>query len=66
MPLFQAKIGWKMPRKREYENYRFVSFEPDEKRKSQKNSKKIQKHKKYSYVFFSSQNRFEKDEKRRK
>ena len=24
MPLFQAKIGWKMPRKREYKNYRSV------------------------------------------
>ena len=26
MALFQAKIGWKMPRKRENKNYRFVSF----------------------------------------
>ena len=24
MPSFQAKIGWKMPRKREYKNYRSV------------------------------------------
>ena len=24
MPLIQAKIGWKMPRKREYKNYRSV------------------------------------------
>ena len=43
MPLFQAKIGWKMPRKREYENYRSVSFKPDAKqeipKKQQKNSK---------------------------
>ena len=29
MALFQAKIGWKMPRKREYKNYRSVSFLPD-------------------------------------
>ena len=29
-------------------------------------NRKFQKNKKYSYVFFSSQNRFEKDEKRRK
>ena len=43
MPLFQAKIGWKMPGKREYENYRSVSFKPDAKqeipKKQQKNSK---------------------------
>ena len=26
---FQAKIGWKRPRKRENKNYRFVSFLPD-------------------------------------
>ena len=29
MPLFQAKIGWKIPRKREYKNYRSVPFLPD-------------------------------------
>ena len=34
--------------------------------KFQKNCEKIQKNKKYHYVFFSSQNRFEKDEKMRK
>ena len=43
MPLFQAKIGWKMPGKREYENYRSVSLQPDAKKeipkKQQKNSK---------------------------
>ena len=113
MPLFQAKIGWKMPGKREYENYRSVSFQPDAKqeipkklqkkfkklkntitasfqvktgwkrprkrenikivvpfrsnptrnRKLKKNSKKIQRFKKYHYGFISSQNRLEKDEK---
>ena len=26
---FQAKIGWKMPRKRENKNYRFIPFLPD-------------------------------------
>ena len=26
---FQAKIGWKRPRKREYKIYRYVSFQPD-------------------------------------
>ena len=30
MPLFQAKIGWKMLRKREYKNYRSVPFLHDE------------------------------------
>ena len=43
MPLFQAKIGCKMPIKREYKNYRSVSFQPDAKqkirKKQQKNSK---------------------------
>ena len=29
MALFQAKIVWKMPRKRKNKNYRFVSFLPD-------------------------------------
>ena len=27
MASFKAKIGWKMPRKREYKNYRSVSFQ---------------------------------------
>ena len=26
MSSFQAKIGWKKPRKREHKNYRFVPF----------------------------------------
>ena len=29
MASFQAKIFWKMPRKRENKNYRFVPFLPD-------------------------------------
>ena len=29
MASFQAKIGWKMLRKRENKNYRFVLFRPD-------------------------------------
>ena len=29
MASFQANIVWKMPRKRENKNYRFVSFLPD-------------------------------------
>ena len=31
MATFQAKIGWKTPRNRENENYRFVPFLPDAK-----------------------------------
>ena len=30
---FQAKIGWKIPRKRENKNYRYVTFLPDAKLK---------------------------------
>ena len=33
MASFQAKIGWKMPRKRENKNYRSVTFLPDAKLK---------------------------------
>ena len=64
MALFQKKIGWKMPRKREYKNYRSVSFLPDA---SQKISKKQQKNfKKYHDGFILKQNRLEKCEKERK
>ena len=59
MVSFQAKIGWKMPRKREYKMYRYVSFLPDAKQK-------IPKFKKYHYGFISSQNRLENYEKERK
>ena len=62
MPLFQAKIGWKMPRKREYKNYRSVPFRSytTNNRKFQKNSKNTLKIKKHLYGFLSCQNRFEK------
>ena len=43
---FQAKIGWKMPRKRKNKNYRSVPLLLDRNRKFQKNSKKIKKIKK--------------------
>ena len=36
MASFKAKIGWKRPRKREYKNYRSVSFLPDAKYKIKK------------------------------
>ena len=45
MASFQAKIGWKMPRKRKNKNYQSIPFLHDayrkfEKKKQQKNSKK--------------------------
>ena len=36
MASFQAKIGWKRPRKRENKNYHYVSFLPDANLKFQK------------------------------
>ena len=67
MAPFQAIIGWKRLRKRENKNYLFVSFRsnPTRNRKFQKNSKEIQKIKKYNYGFISSQNRLEKVKKER-
>ena len=64
MASFQAKIDWKMPRKREYKNYRYVSFpHPTRNLKFQKNNNKIQKIKIYHYGFISSQIRSEKAKK---
>ena len=59
MASFQDKIGWKTQRKRKNKNFRFVLFRsyPTRNRKFQKNSKKIQKIKKYHYGFIFSQNR---------
>ena len=55
---FQAKIGWKRMRKRENKNCHFVPFRsyPTRNRKFQKNSKKVQRIKKYHYGFILSQN----------
>ena len=66
MASFQAKIGWKGPRKRE--NKTIASFRPypNRNRKLQKNSKKIQKIKKHLCGFISSQYSLEKTEKERK
>ena len=49
MASFQAKIGWKIPRKRKNKNYRPGPFHSytTRNRKFQKNSKNIQKIKKY-------------------
>ena len=52
MALFQAKIGWKMPRKRELKGIVPFRSYPTRNRKLQKISKKIQKTKQYRYVFF--------------
>ena len=41
MATFQAKIGWKMLRKRKYKNYHSATFLPDGLKKIPKNSKKI-------------------------
>ena len=43
-----------------------MGFYPTQNKKFQKNSKKIQKIKKYHYGFISSQNKLEKTEKERK
>ena len=55
---FQAKIGWKKMRKGKNKNYRSVPFRsfPTHNRKFQKNSKKVQRIKKYHYGFILSQN----------
>ena len=45
MALFQAKIGWKRPRKRENKNCRSVSSHPTRNRKFQKKRTKIKKSK---------------------
>ena len=45
MASFQAKIGWKMPRKRGNKNYRSVTFLPDAKLKIPKKQQKNSKHK---------------------
>ena len=67
MASFQAKTGWKRLKKRENKNYRFVSFLHDAQEIIKKKiGKKIQKIKKPSYGFFSSQNRWEKAKKKRK
>ena len=46
MPSFQAKIGWKMPGKREYKKYRSIAFLPVAKQKIPKKQQKNLKMKK--------------------
>ena len=43
MASFQAKIGWKRPRKRENNNYRSVPFLPKAQQKIQKKIQTIKK-----------------------
>ena len=62
MASFQAKIGWKRPRKNIKSIVPFRSYSMRN-RKFQKNSKKILKLKKYHYGIISSQNRLEQAEK---
>ena len=68
MDSYQAKIGWERMRKSENKNYRSVPFRsyPTRNKYFQKNSKKIQRIKKYHYGFISIQNRLEEAEKNRK
>ena len=55
MASFQAKIGWKMRRRREYINYRSVPFRSVPTRREIKNSKKIAiKLKKLKYTIMAS------------
>ena len=57
MTSFQAKIDWKMPRKRENKNYCFVPIlSGAEQKMPKKKSKKIKKIKNYHYGIISSQN----------
>ena len=68
MDSYQAKIGWKRMKKSENKNYRSVPFRSYQTRNKnfEKNSKTIQKIKKYHYGFISIQNRLEEAEKNRK
>ena len=66
MAFFQAKTGGERMRNREKKNYRSDQFLPDQEQKIKKNSKKIQKIKKYHYGFLSSQTDQEKKSKKKK
>ena len=57
MASFQAKVGWKRQKREKIKIIVPIRSNSTRKTKLQKNSKKIQKTKKYYYGFFSSQNR---------
>ena len=63
MASFQAKIGWKKLRREKIKIIVPFRSYPTRNRKFRKNSKKIQKFKKFHYDFISSQYWLEKDEK---
>ena len=63
MASFQAKIGLKMPRKREYKQYRSFSFLPDAKYKIKKKiAKKFKILKNTIMASFQAKNRQEMEE----
>ena len=64
MASFEAKIVWKMPRKRENKNYCFITFLPNALQKILKKQEKNKK--KYHYGLISIQNQLKEDEKERK
>ena len=66
MASYQAKIGWKRPRRRENKNYPPFHSCPRRDRKFYKRGKKIQKIKKYHCGFILSQSRLQKVGKERK
>ena len=66
MASFQAKIGWKMGRKRENKNCISVPLLPDGKYKIPKKEKKNKEIIKFHCGFISCQNRLEKAEKKKK
>ena len=66
MDSLEAKIGWKMMRKTENNNYRSVPFLSNAKQKFPKEQQKIQKIKKHHYGFITIQNRLEEAKKNRK
>ena len=63
MAPFQAKIGLKMLRNREYKQYRSVSFLPDAKYKKKKIAKKLKNFKNTIVASFQAKNRQEMEEK---
>ena len=66
MTSFQAKTGWERPRKRKIKIFFPFPSERTGNRKFQKKRRKFKKNKKYNCGFISSQNRMEKDGKKRK
>ena len=67
MDFFRVKTGWKSPRKREYKNYRSVSFQPDAEQKIKKKiAKKFKDLKNTIMASFLARKSCKNDEKERK